>query len=83
MAPIRPISPGEQPWSLLVCGVACSVHKQLEHDLPWEEVNTTLTHSPSATAPPAAVEGVILHYADLCDTDVYRFERDEPLILRR
>ena len=62
---------------------AYNVHKRLEHDLPWEVVNTTLTHSPSATAPPAAVEGVILHYADLCDADVYRFERDEPLILRR
>jgi len=48
-----------------------------------EVVNTTLTHSPSATAPPATLERVILHYTDLCGADVYRFERDEPLILRR
>lgn len=64
-------------------GSAYSAHKQLEHGLPWEVVNTTLTHSPSSAATPATVEGVILHYADLCDADVFRFVRSEPLLMRR
>ncbi len=58
--------------------------KALGKGLPPEVVNSVLTHSHGASAkPPATLEGIIVHYADMADSDALLVDVGKKTLLEK
>jgi len=59
-----------------------AAHFALEAGLPHEIVHIILTHSKNSSAvPPKTYEGLIVHYADYCDSDVLNIRFGHKILL--
>lgn len=56
-------------------------HMAIEAGLPEEIVHIILAHPPSIFARPKMTEDLILHYCDLVDADMNRFQVGAPLLV--
>jgi len=73
---------GKTPAGKLLPHGYLAAHLALEEGLPTEVVHIILTHSKGSSAvPPRTYEGLIVHYADYCDSDVLNIRFGHKILL--
>jgi HD domain len=60
-----------------------TAHKVLARDLGLELAHLIVSHTPVSRTTPSSVEGVILYYVDMLDSDVLSWHAGQSLILEK
>jgi len=80
--PLESKPEGKTPAGKLLPHGYLAAHLALAAGLPYEIVHIILTHSKNSSAvPPKTYEGLIVHYADYCDSDVLNIRFGHKLLL--
>jgi len=80
--PLESTRTGKTPAGKLLPHAYLAAHLASEVGLPNEVVHIILTHSKgSSAAAPKTYEGLIVHYADYCDSDVLNIRFGHKILL--
>ncbi len=80
--PLEGTRSGKTPAGKLLPHGYLAAHMALQAGLPNEVVHIILTHSKGSSAvPPKTYEGLIVHYADYCDSDVLNIRFGHKILL--